>query len=936
MSLRRFAHGVVRAVALLAVLALAFPGPASGTMPPLNGRSPDALIDAAHQGLFRVDPRPTGSHTLGTQLESGTWRVPVILVSFADDTLHYTAQDFDRLLFDTTRVNPKGSVAEYFAFCSGGRLKVRGRVVATVRLPETAAYYANASSGLLWYTTPRNELGFARDALKLCEQSIPWHEFDRDFDTYVDMVWFVHAGFGGESGNPNHLWSLTSHMSYGWANSSVFTTHVGAPGSSRYMLVDRFTVLPELSLIYPGERSEIGVFCHEFGHAIGLPDLYDVQNPVNTGPGNWSLMSSGAYGGDGHSPDLPVMMGAWPLRYLGWDRLVRPARDTTITLGALSESPDILDVWLQGADSPEHFMVERRARVGYDARLPGEGLILYHVNEFAMAVGLASNTVNSGPIPGLSLVAGDARDDLAAGRNRGDASDPLPGATGITRFDDFTTPSARSIANQYSNVGLEDITNVGTSTRMRVRVFPAGWEDPVDQTGAAYVPVFGRSPARAAGRDAADVGYVAASVYIDGRPQVVLRSSLQWDQPMQLSHSSTSALDPSLALLPGGDLAVVWSDARRGRSDIYYRVRIRGTWSTERAIVSLPGNCRSPSLANDARGGLYLAFQYQNADTLRLLFERFNYVFTTAQPVVVSDAPLRPENPVVVVSPDGTGSVLWHDRRTSGLIWAANFRPDTAVDVPRALVQRAGNSSIYSAALDAGGTLHMVWNIASSVQNELRYVTRPPQSVTPSEERILVSFSNPLDALTLDTDPQKAVHVAYGVSGTDGFALSYMRRWPDEFWDVGTTDLSRPGGFHGQQPTVVPRLDGNVDVAYTGDAGAGLRFMVRRRVLTPEPALAAEARPAASRSGRWSVGPNPARAGAALVARGVLADLTGHPALEVFDPAGRRLARAPIVARGAGWEAAIDPVTMSRWSPGIYFARLTESSLPPVRFVIVR
>ena len=111
MLVRRLTHGWAAAIWLI-VLCLGVPRPAIATAPPLSGRSPDALIDAANQGLFRVDPRASG---LTTQVESGTWRIPVILVSFADDTLRYTAQDFERLLLAAQRL---GNAAEV---CNGPR-----------------------------------------------------------------------------------------------------------------------------------------------------------------------------------------------------------------------------------------------------------------------------------------------------------------------------------------------------------------------------------------------------------------------------------------------------------------------------------------------------------------------------------------------------------------------------------------------------------------------------------------------------------------------------------------------------------------------------------------------------------------------------------------------------------------------------------------------
>src|SRR4029077_4121176 len=124
---------------------------------------------------------------------------------------------------------------------------------------------------------PNNMYGALFDALTLCSRNEDWSEFDRDRDGYVDMVWLLHAGAGAEvSGDKNDFWSITSRMSATWRDGSAYlTAQPVAGGSGLFYRIDRFSTVPELSGIRPGRRAEIGVFCHEFGHALGLPDLYD-------------------------------------------------------------------------------------------------------------------------------------------------------------------------------------------------------------------------------------------------------------------------------------------------------------------------------------------------------------------------------------------------------------------------------------------------------------------------------------------------------------------------------------------------------------------------------------------------------------------------------------------------------------------------------------
>jgi len=282
-------------------------------MPPISGPVVPEIADAFGRGLFAVPAPPTG---LKTSAAREDWFVPIIRVEFTDSSLVHTKAELEQRLFDTTGAEPNGSMYDYYQWVSGRRMRVRGEVVATVLLPHDRDYYAADAWGVNSIGSPNNDYGMFRDAVSACDGTVDFSRFDLDGDGYVDMLWIVHAGPGGEtSGNRRDLWSITSRASAGWSNGSPADCNDLVPGSTtQHMRIDRFTVLPELSGLHPGQLNEIGVFCHEFGHTLGLPDLYDTSvlgGAANTGPGNWSLMSSGAYGGDGVSPETPTHMGAW-------------------------------------------------------------------------------------------------------------------------------------------------------------------------------------------------------------------------------------------------------------------------------------------------------------------------------------------------------------------------------------------------------------------------------------------------------------------------------------------------------------------------------------------------------------------------------------------------------------------------------------------------
>jgi immune inhibitor A len=136
-------------------------------------------------------------------------------------------------------------------------------------------------------------------------------------DGYIDHFQMVHAGMGEEVGGGAQggaaIWSHRWYAYYntagaiGPANNKAGGVRIGA---SNYWIGD-YTVEPE--------NGGVGVFSHEFGHDLGLPDLYDTNGGDNS-TGFWTIMSSGSYGSNGKIDigSKPVSMGAWEKLQLGW------------------------------------------------------------------------------------------------------------------------------------------------------------------------------------------------------------------------------------------------------------------------------------------------------------------------------------------------------------------------------------------------------------------------------------------------------------------------------------------------------------------------------------------------------------------------------------------------------------------------------------------
>lgn len=926
--------------------------PATATMPTPAGTVPPEIAQAFDARLFDV---PLRDDRLGTSAVQTVWNVPIILVGFSDQPLSTTTygggtpgQYFDRTMFDTTGVTTTGSVFDYYRWVSGNRIRVVGKVVGTITLAKPKNEYANNNWGL-GTSAPRNMYGFVTASLQSADSLVDWRPFDGNGDGFVDMLWVVHSGIPGEATLArDNLWSVTSRLT-SWPNGESFLTRTPwpLPTSPTRVRVDRFSVLPEMSAIRPGQPSEIGVYCHEFGHALGLPDLYDastIGGTSNSGLGNWSLMATGSYGSDGLSPEFPSHLGAWPLKWLGWREVVRPAVDSLIVQGSLESGAPIVEAWFQGESNPEHFLIENRQREGFDRNLPGEGLIVCQVNENVLTpVAVAANRVNSGPSQGLRLIEADGFTDLMSGVNRGNGQDPFPGFLGKTEFGDETVPNARSVQGQYTNVALHQIQQVGDNVRYQLQVRARGWSPAVHASPNGFNPIWPSGAANRAVSMSDGSVTVALSERRAGRPQIVLRTRPalgDWGEPVQVSESPGSATDASIATLPGGrDLVVTWSDTRHGSGELYYRSRLDGVWSSERRLTDLAGDSRYPSVGVDRFGRVHVAWLYTEGALPRVRYLTFTYYSPYGTPVTVTPPTASPDAPVVAVAPDGVSYVCWSDRSTPApSVWYARSTPTTGFDVPRLVAAASSYSQpAVDAEADATGMVHIVWQvIATGGVNQIRYQRRLPNGSTdyPSET-IVVSRGESIQNPVVRVDDALGVHLGFIATNGGISQVRYNRRHPAHGWDYGSTEVTLASDGGAARPMIAPGLGDQVSVLYFLPNTETDRLMERRRYV-PELSVSVPAplRPLARLDLR--LGPSPLRAGQPLRLE-LGGDAAGpESVVELFDLVGRRLMSTALVRHTGGWTAEVPGSVTRGWGSGVYFARVRGVGALAARLVVLR
>jgi hypothetical protein len=216
---------------------------------------------------------------------------------------------------------------------------------------------------------------------------------------------------------------------------------------------------------------KVGVCAHELGHlAFQWQDFYDPNYSEDgkewDGSGAWDLMAGGSWNGDGTRPAHPA--GLHKVQH-GWIETLTVKKSESLTIEPYTaQTGKIYKIVSPKFKKTQYLLLENRKKCGFDYNLPGEGLLVWRIDE--------KGEMEAPDRPGMLLVQADGQHSLEQPNdwNEGDAGDPFPGVTNCTQLTDTGTISTSFPDSGHSGINLNNIRKDPATGVVKVRVEISG------------------------------------------------------------------------------------------------------------------------------------------------------------------------------------------------------------------------------------------------------------------------------------------------------------------------------------------------------------------------------------------------------------------------------------------------------------------------------
>ena len=387
---------------------------------------------------------------------TGSPKVVVILAQFPD--MKFTMDDpatyFSNLLNQKgfSEYGATGSAADYFSAASNGQFSPQFDVYGPVTVSKSYSYYGAPTSSGGNDSYPHIMVVHAMNEL---DATVDFSQYDTDGDGNIDNVYVFYAGYGENYGgvDENCIWP---HSWYVKSGGSVYKKYDG-------VYVDRYACSNEYMYGY-NKPEGIGTFVHEFGHVVGLPDLYDTVygEASNLTPGIYDVMDTGSYNNDGRTPPTYSI---FERNAASWAEIEEITADdaSSLTLEPIVTSNK--GYMIRTGASNEFFLLENRQHTSWDQYIPGHGMLIWHV-DYNSSIWASNKPNNTAAHQHVDI-------EEANGSVNNTSYNTLqgytfPGTSGNRSFTSTTSPSLTSWDGSSLGVSITNINENGQTVSFDV------------------------------------------------------------------------------------------------------------------------------------------------------------------------------------------------------------------------------------------------------------------------------------------------------------------------------------------------------------------------------------------------------------------------------------------------------------------------------------
>ena len=417
-----------------------------------------------------------------------------------------------------------GSVSQYFNDMSKGQFTPQFDIVGPVTVRKNSAYYGSNTGG-----TDANFKEMIAEACKNVSTNVNFADYDQDNDGYIDLVYIIYAGysesFGGNSADC--LWPKSGSATFNEPGTNI-SLELNGKMISRYGINNELNGTPKNWIDGKPLLNGIGLFCHEFSHTMGLPDLYptvEASRVDNQNPEYWDLMDGGEYTYNGY---FPTPYSPWEMDVMGWTTPIELG-DEAKQVSLNSYASDRTAYKINGENN-EYLLIQNIQTDGWwggiTKAFKTTGMLVWRIDYPYDVVSLGNRLNNEIGKPNVMIVPADGYviseynvtdDDESKAKYKASLkADPFPGANNV--------PELLSVKLNKSTLekpfyNIKETTD-GVITFDYLKDYATGIDSPVIQQNQEKDTRIFTLDGRYLGTDAS---LLTKGVYIIGKKKVIIK-----------------------------------------------------------------------------------------------------------------------------------------------------------------------------------------------------------------------------------------------------------------------------------------------------------------------------------------------------------------------------------------------------------------------------